>query len=104
MSRDRFANWWGQLRSGAEEDREMGAELLSLIGETAKICAEILTKAHEHKLDDVKKCEYFLRVIQRAIQGLENEYRGILVQARFCELGDPKQIQRLHERIHNYME
>ena len=49
-------------------------------------------------------CRQYLEAMLVALDGLESEYDGILIEAKLCWLSDPRELRSLVRRIHEYLE
>ena len=76
---------------------------MSALKEATRLAQDYIGKAEKLALEDVERCQNYLRAAQVAIIGLETEYDQIIVQAEICELDQPEQVRQLRERIREYL-
>jgi hypothetical protein len=71
--------------------------------EAAKAIQELLMHADQLAKDDAQYYATYLAVASKAIEGIEGEYLGILMQAAEANLDNAKELKKLQKRITNYI-
>jgi hypothetical protein len=79
---------------------EIGKSVLQVF---ATLAGKYIEKAREFREQDIRACENYLEAARISINGLEEEYDQILVQAKNCDLSRAEQIRALKIRIDAYL-
>jgi hypothetical protein len=71
--------------------------------EAIKAINELLKNEDHLAKDDAQYYATYLAVASKAIEGIEGEYLGILIQATECNLDNAEELKDLQNRITNYI-
>lgn len=64
---------------------------------------EYLEKANQYAKEDAECCKNYLKAVQSAVRGLEEECDQILIQSRHINLEQPEEVRQLSIRIDQYL-
>ena len=85
------------------EPVEIVAVVSPVIKAAWQATAKKLEAAEKLEADDTRRYIGLLEAAETAVLGLENEYLGILVEAKRCATDSPERLPELRERIDQYL-